>query len=94
MRIRWFGDGILDLMELRKYIADDNPPAALDVAGRIIQGVEYLRDRPAMGRPGRVEGTRELVVPGLSYIIPYRVKDNVVEVLRVLHSARRWPRKL
>ena len=44
-----------------------------------------------MGRHGRIEGTRELVIPGLPYIIPYRVKNNVIEILRVLHAARKWP---
>jgi len=94
MRIRWFRDAVLDLIELRQYIGDDNPRVAQDVAGKIMHDVEHLRDHPAMGRPGRVEGTRELVIPGLPYINPYRVKNNVIEVLRVLHAARKWPRKL
>ena len=47
-----------------------------------------------MGRPGRVLGTRELVIGGLPYIIPYRVRDNYVDILRVLHTSRRWAEKL
>jgi toxin ParE1/3/4 len=94
MRIRWFRDAILDLIELRQYIGDDNPHAAQEVAGQIIHDVEHLRDHPAMGRPGRVEGTRELVISRFPYIIPYRVKNNVIEVLRVLHAARKRPAKL
>jgi plasmid stabilization system protein ParE len=46
---------------------------------------------PAMGRPGRVSGTRELVVPDTPYIVPYRVRRNAVEVLRVFHAAGKWP---
>jgi toxin ParE1/3/4 len=70
MRIRWFRDAILDLIELRQYIGDDNPHAAQEVAGQIIHDVEHLRDHPAMGRPGRVEGTRELVISRFPYIFP------------------------
>jgi addiction module RelE/StbE family toxin len=94
MRIRWFRDAVLDLIALRQYIGDDNPRAAQDVAGKIMHDVAHLRDHPGMGRLGRVDGTRELVISGLPYIIPYRVKNNVIEVLRVLHAARKWPRKL
>ncbi len=91
MRIRWLRTAVLDLIEVRKYIADDNPYAAQGVAKSILNSVEQLRNHPAMGRPGRVEGTRELVVAGFPYIIPYQVKNNVIEVLRVLHAARKWP---
>jgi plasmid stabilization system protein ParE len=51
--------------------------------------VEQLRDFPAMGRPGRVAGTRELVIPGKPYVVPYRVKESVIEILRVFHTARK-----
>jgi len=91
MPIRWLRDAVLDLIELRQYIAQDNPNTAQDIARRIIMSVQQLRDSPSMGRIGRVEGTRELVISGLPYIIPYRVKNRVVEVLRVLHGARKWP---
>jgi toxin ParE1/3/4 len=92
MRIRWLRTAVLDLIEVRKYIADDNNPyAAQKVAQSILNSVEQLRNHPAMGRAGRVEGTRELVVAGFPYIIPYQVKNNVIEVLRVLHAARKWP---
>jgi toxin ParE1/3/4 len=94
MPIRWLKDAILDLIELRQYVAQDNPHAAQDIARRIIMSIELLRDNPSMGRIGRVEGTRELVISGLPYIIPYRIKNKVVEILRVLHGARRWPTEL
>ena len=91
MPIRWLRDAVLDLIELRQYIAQDNPHAAQDMARRIIVSVQQLRDSPSMGRIGRVEGTRELVISGLPYIIPYRVKNKVVEIPRVLHGAKKWP---
>lgn len=90
MQIIWTGDAIFDLCEIRNYIAQDNPRAANDVAVRIKKTVELLNDQPSIGRPGRVQGTRELVIPGLPYIVPYRVKNNVVQILRVFHGARKW----
>jgi toxin ParE1/3/4 len=66
-----------------QYIARDNPSAAARVVFSITVGMERLREYPGLGRPGRVLGTRELVVPDTSYIIPYRVRGNTLEVLRV-----------
>ena len=53
--------------------------------------MERLREFPALGRPGRVEGTRELIIAGTPYIVPYRVRGDTVEIITVLHSAQRWP---
>ena len=52
-----------------------------------------LLDNPALGRPGRVPGTRELVVAGTPYILPYRVQGEIIQILHVLHGARRWPER-
>ncbi len=93
MQIRWFSRALDDLIFLRAYIAKDNPGAADQVALRIIESTEQLVAHPAMGRPGRVAGTRELVVAGTPYLMPYRVRGEVVEILRVLHAAQRWPEK-
>ncbi len=60
----------------------------------IEQAERLLSRHVALGRPGRVLGTRELVIRNLPYIIPYRVRDNHIEILRVLHIFRRWPGKL
>ncbi|MFA4828870.1 MAG: type II toxin-antitoxin system RelE/ParE family toxin [Thermodesulfovibrionales bacterium] len=89
MIIRWLDEAISDLIEIRDYIANDKPQAAQAVAGRIRKTVDLLKDQPGIGRPGRVEGTKELIIPGLPYIIPYRVKANSIEILRVLHTARK-----
>ena len=91
MRIRWLDEAISDLIEIRDYITNDKPRAAQSVASRIRKTVDLLKDQPGIGRPGRVEGTKELIIPGLPYIIPYRVKANTIEILRVLHTARKWP---
>jgi len=94
MRIRWLDDAVDDLAKISDYIANDNPNAARNVAERIKHGVNSLKEYQGIGRLGRVEGTREIVVSGLPYIIPYRVKNNVVEILRVMHGAMEWPEKL
>jgi toxin ParE1/3/4 len=77
---------------LRAYIEKDNPSAAQRIALHIIHNVEILLPAsPEMGRPGRVPGTRELVIPRTPLIVPYRLHDNTIQILRVLHGARRWP---
>jgi len=93
MQIKWFRDAVADLVEIRGHIARDKPDAAGNVARRIKSEVDRLREYPGIGRPGRVEGTRELIISGSPYIIPYRVKNNTVEILRVLHGAMQWPEK-
>jgi len=84
-------DAISDLIEIRRYIVQDNPRAANDVALRIKRTVQLLSDQPSMGKLGRADGTREIVISGLPYIIPYRVKNNLVQILRVFHGARLSP---
>ncbi len=74
-----------------EYIARDNPAAAIAVGDAIEQQMKWPRDSPAMGRRGRVRGTRELVIAGLPYIALYRALVEVVEVVRVLHGAQQWP---
>jgi toxin ParE1/3/4 len=91
MQIKWHRKARQDLRDLRAFIADDNPQAAATVARSILQAVERLPDHPAIGRPGRVMGTRELVVTGTPYLVPYRVMGDAIVILRVLHGARRWP---
>lgn len=95
MRLRWtrLADG--DLNNIAAYIGQDSPAAAARVILELIDQTEALLTRhAALGRPGRVIGTRELVIGGLPYIIPYRVRDDDIEILRVLHTSRRWPEDL
>ena len=93
MRIRWLDQAVADLVAVRNYLAQDNPSAVSEVAQSIRQAVAILTDYPAAGRSGRVPNTRELMVTGTAYILPYRVRGGVVEILRVLHGARKWPEK-
>jgi len=73
------------------YIALDNAAAARLVVQRVPNAVEQLAEQPALGRPGRVPGTRELIVTGTRYIVPYRARGEWVEILRVFHTSRRLP---
>lgn len=91
MQIRWTKATQEDLECIQKYIYDNNPKAAKEVVLHIIDKVEVLiSENTAIGRAGRVLGTRELVITKYPYIIPYRAKDNEIHVLRVLHTSRKW----
>lgn len=92
MRLRWTRRAEKDLDGIAAYVGVDSPAAAARVILELIDQVESLLPKyPAAGRPGRVLGTRELVIRGLPYVVPYRVRHKDVEILRVLHTARRWP---
>lgn len=90
MRIQWAERASRNLDQIEAYISQDSPAAALRTILDIIRSVEQLKDFPALGRPGRVEGTRELIIPGKPYLVPYRVKDNTIQILRVFHTSRKW----
>jgi toxin ParE1/3/4 len=95
MNILWSPEAIEDLNSFRAYIAQDNPSAARGVVLQIMHSIEQLLPyNPQMGCPGRVSGTRELVIPKTSFIIPYRLRRNVIQILRVYHGARSWPESL
>ena len=91
MDIVWRRVALDDLEAARRYIAEHNPGAAARVNAAILGSVGRLANHPSLGRPGRVDGTRKLVVPRTPYIVAYAVVDEQVMILSVLHSARKWP---
>ena len=93
MKILWTDPAAKDLDYIESYIKEDNPVAAVDVVLSIIHTVEtLLSEHSHIGKPGRVHGTRELVVPAYpAYIVVYRVLEHKLEILRILHGARKWP---
>lgn len=94
MKPVWSPEAIDDLVALRAYIADDDNAAAQRIALRITDTVEKLLSENAdIGRPGRVPGARELVIAKTPFIVPYRLQGEVLQILRVLHGARRWPER-
>jgi addiction module RelE/StbE family toxin len=92
MRIRWLDLAVDDLEKIADYISQDNPEAARRVVSRLWTAVKSLAEQPKMGRPGRVYGTRELVVSDTPFVVPYRVVGSEIHILRVLHGARDWPK--
>lgn len=90
MKIVWTRRAVRHLTALREYIAKDSEQNAAGVAKRLLAAVDLLMTQPEMGRPGRALGTRELVVPDTPYIIPYRVRNDRLELLAVLHGRRKW----
>jgi toxin ParE1/3/4 len=87
----WTKLALQDLQHVRNYIEEDRPDAADAVMQKIAKAVENLLLHQNLGRPGRVKGTRELIVVGTPFLVPYRVKKERIEILAVIHGARRWP---
>ena len=88
--LEWLELARTDLLGIVDYISDDNPDAAQRVKDDIEMKAEKLPEFPTIGRPGRVEGTRELVAWS-SYILVYQEDALTVRILRVLHAAQQWP---
>ena len=91
MRLRWTTRAANDLYKIVEHIQKHNESAATKVASILYEKCGDLRNFPRRGRSGRIEGTRELVFPGLPYIVVYQIKHQVVEVLRIYHGAQDWP---
>jgi toxin ParE1/3/4 len=91
LAIRWTRQGIADLDHVFDFVATTNLRAARVMVETIDRAVEGLTAHPQIGRPGRVAGTRELVVPRTPYIVAYRLGRGAIEIVGVIHGARRWP---
>lgn len=91
MKLVWSRLALADRDNIFDYIEAENPLAAIAIDERIQQQVERLLQFPAVGRSGRVTGTRELVLNRTSYIAAYRLEKESIVVLRVLHGAQLWP---
>jgi addiction module RelE/StbE family toxin len=91
LQVVWLRRALANLEEEAAYIAQDSPQAAQQVVARIAHAIALLAQRPGLGRPGRVPGTRELPVAGTRYLIPYRVRGQRIEILRVFHTSRKPP---
>jgi toxin ParE1/3/4 len=91
MRIRWTRRALRSLEALAQYIAEDRPSAAERMVERIRDAVDHLEGNPELGRVGRISSTRELIVGRTPFIVPYRIREDVIEILTIFHSARKWP---
>lgn len=95
MQVKWLRRALENLDEEVSYIANEDPQAARLVLQRIYDAVLLLQENPALGQPGRVHGTRELIVSDTRYLIPYRVKPQLqqIQILRVFHTSRKPPKR-
>lgn len=93
MPIVWLPVAVQDVIHIRTYIGEEAPNSAKEIGQRIDQAVNRLSTMPSMGRPGRIYGTRELIISGTPYLVVYRVKNQRVEILRVLHGRQSFPEK-
>jgi toxin ParE1/3/4 len=95
MQIKWLTKALQNLNDEADYIAQEDPAAARKVVAQIFAAVDLLADNPGIGHPGRIHGTRELVIADTRYIVPYRVRPALqqIEILRVFHSSRRLPKR-
>lgn len=91
MRLKWLRTALRNLDQEAAHIAVDDVVTARLVVKRVLDAVALLGEQPELGRPGRVHGTRELVVLRTRFIVPYRVRGETVEILRVFHTSRRLP---
>ena len=91
MEIKWLRKAIANLEAEFRYIAEDDPQAAERFVNEVWRLTQLLKEQPAMGREGRVPETRELILHNYPYIIPYRVRNDIIQVLRVFNNHRRLP---
>lgn len=93
--IKWLNKALENLDMEAGYIARENPQAAINVVNKIYGTVSLLAENPALGHPGRIHGTRELIIPDTRYLVPYRVNTRLsrIEILRIFHTSRQWPSK-
>jgi toxin ParE1/3/4 len=93
MRIKWLKRAIESLDGAMAHIAREDEETAKDISDYIHARIESLQTQPHLGRPGRIFGTRELVIDKYPFIIPYRVKDEEIQILRIFHTSRKPPQK-
>ena len=93
MRIKWLRAATKNLDQAVSYLAKDDPEAAEKMFWHIWNSVEALSEHPEKGRPGRIFKTRELVIQGYPFIVPYRIRGDEVQVIRVFHTSQKLPEK-
>jgi toxin ParE1/3/4 len=94
MKIVWSRRAVKHLTAVRDYIAKENPEAARQTAAHILDSIDHLAAHPHLGRPGRLVGTRELVIASTPFIVPYRVKGERLEIIAIFHGRRKWSKRM
>jgi toxin ParE1/3/4 len=93
MIVVWSPTALRHLVSIRAFIEKDSETNAVLVAGRILSAIDLVQTHLHLGRPGRLPGTRELVITGTPYIVPYRVRHKRLELPAVFDGRRQWPRR-
>jgi toxin ParE1/3/4 len=93
MKVKWLNTALLNLDSAATYLYERNPNSAEVFIREVKRLTEHLTEQPSLGRKGRVSGTRELILTNFPYIIPYRIKDDHVEILRVFSTKMKLPKK-
>ena len=91
MQLRWTEESADDLERITNYLFENAPEHAERIARAIYNAPSSLLEFPFRGRPGRKEGTRELVLSPLPYVVVYQVSDDIIYIVRILHGAQNWP---
>jgi len=92
MEVKWLNKALKNLDQEAEYIATDNPEAARLIVQQISSSIALLAKNPSLGHPGRIIGTRELIVNKIRYLVPYRVRNESIEILRIFHTSRKLPK--
>lgn len=95
MEIKWLRVALENLNSEAEYLAEEDSELALKFVNQVVDAISRLRENPAIGRPGRIHGTRELVIQKSRYIVPYRVRPQLqqIEILRIFHTSRLPPKR-
>ncbi len=93
MKLRFTPNAVADIDNVYEYIAAENPVAAQSVLLRIEQLIDQLPAHPLLGRPGRVSGTHELIIPNTPFIAVYEIEEPYLNILAIIHTSRRWPER-
>ena len=91
MQVRWSPAAAEDLFRIVEYIRQENAPAAQRIAKTIYESAGSLKSFPNKGRAGRVEGTRELPLSPLPFVVVYRIVKDIVEIANIIHGVQKWP---
>ena len=91
MQLRWTEEAANDLLRIADYLLEHAPDRASELIARVYDAPTALLAFPNRGRPGKKEGTRELVLAPLPYVVVYTIRDDVIFVARILHGAQQWP---
>jgi len=92
MRLRWASAAADDLENIANFLFEKTPENAARLIRELCDAPSTLKSFPNRGRAGKKEGTRELVMPSLPYVIVYQVRKKAVHIVRILHTSQDWPR--